>query len=83
MVPLVTNKNDLKQSGRRRVVHQQSKTRVDSNFTQYEFLLKQHCKYFYIDKIRSTAQILFLPDHVVSWDGDTRLRLKGCPNKLT
>ena len=49
-------KNDIKQS-RRRVVHQRSKTRVDSNFTQNEFLFKQHCKYFYIHKIRSTAQI--------------------------
>ena len=49
-------KNDIKQS-RRRVVHQQSKTRVDSNFTQYDFLFKQYCKYFYIHKIRSTARI--------------------------
>ena len=48
-------RNDIKQS--RRVVHQRSKTRVDSNFTQYDFLFKQHCKYFYIHKIRSTAQI--------------------------
>ena len=50
-------KNDIKQS-RRRVVHQRSKTRVDSTFAQYEFLFKQHCRYFYIHKIRSTAQIL-------------------------
>ena len=34
-------KSDIKQS-RRRVVHQRSKTRVDSNFTQYEFLFKQN-----------------------------------------
>ena len=63
-MPLVTNKNDLKQSGRRRVVHEQSKTRVDSNFTQYEFLLK-HCKYFNIHKIRSTAKILLKFCHIV------------------
>ena len=49
-------KNDIKQS-RRRVVQQRSKTRVDSNFTQYQFLFKQYCKYFYIHKISSTAQI--------------------------
>ena len=49
-------KSDIKQS-RRRVVHQRSKTRVDSNFTQYQFLFKQYCKYFYIQKNRSTAQI--------------------------
>ena len=38
-------KKYIKQSGRKRVVHQQPKTRVDSNFTQYELLFKQHCKY--------------------------------------